>query len=248
MFGFLKPKPALPQRLDVLLDGEAVPVELAFDRFRTMRISIRPEGLVRVRAPKGTKLELIHARLDAKSGWILKHLEAFRARRQALAPLRHQDGETHQHLGRPCVLQVRHGERNAVRLDGEALLVTTRLEPRPEAVRKLLDAWRAEQARELFTRVIRELLPLLDAHGVPRPERLRVRAMKSRWGSCSRARVICLNLHLIKAPRACIEYVAAHELCHLAHHGHDARFYGLLTAVMPDWRERKRLLASQPID
>lgn len=248
MFGFLKPKSAPPARFELSLGGESVPVELAFDRFRSMRISIRPEGLVRVRAPKGTSLELIRKRLDLKADWILKHLGQFRARRQAFAPLRHEDGETHRHLGQSCVLQVRQAGRNAVRLDGDALLVTTRLEPRPEAVRKLLDAWRAQQARELFTKVIRELLPLLDAHGVPRPERLKVRSMRSRWGSCSRARAICLNLHLIKAPLACIEYVAAHELCHLAHHGHDARFYGLLAAIMPDWKERKKLLAEQPID
>jgi len=248
MFGFLKPKPAPPARFELNLGGEVVPVELGFDRFRTMRISIRREGLVRVRAPKGMGLELIRQRLAAKSGWILKHLEAFRTRREAAPSLRHVDGETHHHLGRGCTLQVRRGERNAVRLEGSALLVTTRLEPRPETVRTLLDAWRAEQARDLFTTVIRGLLPLLDAQGAPRPERLRVRAMKSRWGSCSRARVICLNLHLIKAPLACIEYVAAHELCHLLHHGHDARFYGLLTTVMPDWRERKKLLAGQPID
>jgi len=248
MFGFLRPKPAPPERLELSLDGESVPVELGFDRFRTMRISIRREGLVRVRAPKGMSLELIHERLAAKSDWILKHLEAFRTRREAAPSLRHVDGETHHHLGQGCTLQVRRGERNAVHLEGSALLVTTRLEPRPEAVRKLLDAWRAEQARELFTKVIRELLPLLDAHGAPRPERLKVRAMKSRWGSCSRARAICLNLHLIKAPFRCIKYVAAHELCHLLHHGHDARFYGLLTAIMPDWKERKKLLAEQPID
>jgi hypothetical protein len=248
MFGFLKQKPAPPTRFELNLGGEAVPVELGFDRFRTMRISIRREGLVRVRAPKGMSLELIHERLAAKSGWILKHLEAFRIRREAAPSLRHVDGETHPHLGKGCTLQVRRGERNAVRLEGSALLVTTRLEPRPEAVRKLLDAWRAEQARELFTKVVRELLPQLDAHGAPRPERLRVRAMKSRWGSCSRARTICLNLHLIKVPLVCIEYVAAHELCHLLHHGHDRRFYALLAAVMPDWRERKTLLAGQPID
>ncbi len=248
MFGFLKAKPAPPVQLELVLGGEPVPVELCFDRFRTMRISIRPEGLVRVRAPKGTSRELVRKRLELKAAWIHKHLERFRTRRQASAPLRYEDGAAHPHLGRPRTLVIRRDGRSAVRLEGDELLVTTRREPTPEAVRKLLDAWRAEQARALFTRIIRELLPRMDAHGAPRPERLRVRSMKSRWGSCSRARVICLNLQLMKAPLACIEYVAAHELCHLLHHGHDARFYGLLAAIMPDWRERKALLAEQPID
>lgn len=247
MFGFLKSKPAAPAQLDLELGGERMAVEVGFDHFRTLRISIRRDGSVRVRAPKGTGLGFIREHLQAKAGWIERHLERFRDRRQAAAPLRYLNGETHLFLGQGYALLVRQNGRNAVRLAGDGLLVTTRSEPRPETIRKLLDAWHLEQAREVFTKVIRELLPLMDAHSTPRPRRLKIRAMSSRWGSCSRAGCINLNRHLIKAPLACIEFVAAHELCHLRHHGHDAKFYGLLDAVMPDWRERKKLLSSLPI-
>ncbi|MCC6242959.1 MAG: M48 family metallopeptidase [Gemmatimonadaceae bacterium] len=30
-------------------------------------------------------------------------------------------------------------------------------------------------------------------------------------------------------------YVVCHELCHLSHRDHDARFYRLLGRVLPDW-------------
>jgi predicted metal-dependent hydrolase len=66
--------------------------------------------------------------------------------------------------------------------------------------------------------------------------------MTSRWGTCSRAGAVTLNRHLVRAPLACVEYVVAHELCHLRHHSHDARFYGLLQTLMPDWKERKQRL------
>jgi hypothetical protein len=48
-----------------------------------------------------------------------------------------------------------------------------------------------------------------------------------------------LNANLIRAPRACVEYVVAHELCHTKHRHHDAAFFRQLGRVMPDWQARK---------
>ena len=51
-----------------------------------------------------------------------------------------------------------------------------------------------------------------------------------------------LNVKLVRAARSCIEYVVIHELCHMHHRDHDARFYRLLGRVMPDWKTRKQRL------
>lgn len=253
MFGFLKakprnsPAPAAPVPLELDLGSERIIVDAGFDRFRTLRISIGRDGRIRARAPKGTSLDALREHLLSKGPWILKHLERIRQRGSGAQPLRYVNGELHRHLGQDHALLLRQGPRNEVRLAGDSILVATRRAPEPELVRRLLEAWRQEQAREVYTRAIRALLPRMDELGAPRPARLVIRSMKSRWGSCSRARVICLNRQLVKAPLACIEYVAAHELCHLLHFGHGERFYAALTAVMPDWKERKRLLHSLPI-
>lgn len=227
---------------EIICGAERIPVQVSFDRHRTLRLCVRPEGLVRVRAPLRTRPELIQAHVESKSAWILRHLERFRAMRQAARPLEFVSGEIHAFLGQGYELVVSQGERNAVRLTETSLEVTTRFPPRPDKVRTLLDAWYLSQARELFARVIRDMLPRFDALGVPRPAKLTVRAMTSRWGTCSLARAITLNRHLVRAPLSCVEYVVAHELSHLRHHGHDARFYGLLETVMPDWKARRKRL------
>lgn len=50
---------------------------------------------------------------------------------------------------------------------------------------------------------------------------------------------------MIRLPPTLIEYVAAHKLVHLLEPRHDAAFWGRLERVLPDYRQRKRLLAEQ---
>ncbi len=72
--------------------------------------------------------------------------------------------------------------------------------------------------------------------------------MKARWGSCYRKeRYIILNLHLIKAPKYCIDYVVLHELIHFKYKNHDNKFYTFLTSLMPDWEKRKKILDEEVI-
>lgn len=219
---------------------QSFPVLLSFDRFQTLRISIRRDGTISVRVPHGTSLEYITACVQGKAPWILRHVERFRSR-QTL-PLQYLSGETHSYLGRRYPLQVHQGQRNSAGLIAGVFEVTTRTPPRPEQVQKLLEAWYLREARPVFERLIHELLPRFEIYRIARPTRLVIRAMTSRWGSCSSSGTITLNRHLIKAPLECVEYVVAHELCHLKHRGHGARFYGLLAAIIPDWRERKKRL------
>jgi predicted metal-dependent hydrolase len=54
--------------------------------------------------------------------------------------------------------------------------------------------------------------------------------------------IITLNKRLLEAPRNCIEYVVMHEFCHFIHPNHSKHFYGFLSMLMPDWKERKKLL------
>lgn len=99
-----------------------------------------------------------------------------------------------------------------------------------------------EACRALFTQAVAELLPLLGPYGVKMPL-VKLRDMKSRWGSCAWQKgQITLNTRLYYAPRECLDYVALHELCHFVRHDHSPAFHALLTALMPDWRARKRRL------
>lgn len=99
-----------------------------------------------------------------------------------------------------------------------------------------------ELCRAKFQDALDRMAPLLAEYGIPTPT-LRLRTMKSRWGSCAWGKAsITLNRRLYFAPQECLDYVALHELCHLVYHDHSPRFHALLDRLMPDWKARKRKL------
>ena len=63
-----------------------------------------------------------------------------------------------------------------------------------------------------------------------------------RWGSCNRKGRISFNWHIIMAPMSLVDYVVAHELCHLRHNNHSEDFWKLLGAIMPDYEARRERL------
>lgn len=70
-----------------------------------------------------------------------------------------------------------------------------------------------------------------------------LRAMSSRWGSCTPATGrIRINVRLAAYPPTCLDYVVAHELTHLAEPSHNARFHELLQRAYKDEKTARALL------
>jgi predicted metal-dependent hydrolase len=74
------------------------------------------------------------------------------------------------------------------------------------------------------------------------PQRVRMRSMTSRWGSCSSKGSINLNRALCSVPRPLAEYVVCHELVHLRVLNHGKAFYDMMSQYMPDWKARRKEL------
>ena len=229
--------------LTLQADGKLIAVCLERDRHASVRLRVRPDGTVLVRAPHGARQADVFNWLSTRAGWILERQEYFEHLRAALPRPGYEPGGMQRFLGQEHALHISAHVRGSVRLDESGFHIQTRGDPGPAKVRALLDRWFHNQAATLFAERLAVWFPVLRAHtGETLPDTpppLKVRAMRSRYGSCSHRGIITLNRHLIATPLACIDYVLVHELCHLRHFNHDRTFYALLEAMLPDWRERK---------
>lgn len=75
-----------------------------------------------------------------------------------------------------------------------------------------------------------------------RPRGIAVRDQSSRWGSCSTTGMLSFSWRLVLAPPLILDYVAAHEVAHLAEMNHGPRFWTLVRRTMPRMDEAKRWL------
>lgn len=92
-----------------------------------------------------------------------------------------------------------------------------------------LREWLLEQARcDLDARVLSHAQRL----GL-RPKRIAVRDQTSRWGSCSTTGLLSFSWRLVLAPPPVLDYVAAHEVAHLAEMNHGPRFWALVRKTCP---------------
>lgn len=66
-----------------------------------------------------------------------------------------------------------------------------------------------------------------------------------KWGSCNSNRELTFNWRLLMFPVKAIDYVVAHELCHLDHMNHDRSFWRLVGKVYPDYKSAMEILGSK---
>lgn len=120
-------------------------------------------------------------------------------------------------------------------------------QPAREDITTLADLdkiYRKEMAKAL-PEVVAKMEALVGAHA----EGWQLRAMSTRWGSCTpKTKRIRINVRLAAYPRECLDYVVVHELTHLLEPTHNARFHALVARVIPNEKEIRTILRKQPIE
>lgn len=146
----------------------------------------------------------------------------------------------------PRRLAARHIERFVHSREAWIERTRARVLARAEASAGPLTAAELAEARTRFAERFDACWPVFARPGERKPA-LRVRAMRSRWGSLAPSGTITLNAHLVRLPEPCLDYVIFHELCHLRVRGHSAVFYAEVARYVPGWRARRAELRRHPL-
>ena len=217
-----------------------VHVRIVRRRRKSMGLYLDIGKLPELRVPTNCSWNDIHAFLNSKFDWIVAARE--KLERLVFTPVNNYEiGGEVRYLGRQLPIVLNKSRFNVVEIDDEKIFISCLIPFSPKLVEKQIIRWYRKQAEMMFPRRVKILNRLFRDR--INPAQVKVRKMSRSWGNCSFKREVCLNSLLVKEAWRQIDFVMTHELCHLRHFSHEKPFYALLESIMPDWKERERVLA-----
>ncbi|MDK2974203.1 MAG: hypothetical protein PWP08_574 [Methanofollis sp.] len=218
------------EHASVVAGGTTVPYVIAYrSRAVNLTLNILPDNTVRVTVPATVSKDVVRAFVESQADFIHEKIAA--PGRTPARQFAFEDGETLLVLGKKAtirVIQANNGQ--GASLAGDTLLV-----PADRPVRETVSAF---LRRTTWAEVNRYLPRYAGALRVAVPQ-IHVRSLKTCWGNCRADSRIVFNERLAMLPTDLIEYVVAHELCHIRYPHHQKTFYDALRTVLQDADERK---------
>ena len=213
-------------------------VDIVRERRRSLALRVLPGPVGSLKVPLGYSDSLALAFLEKKRSWILRqihHLETY-----TVPASEYFSGTPIRYLGQVLSLQIAYRElkKPKVSLLGADLILEGPITMSKQDRQLAIYTW-------LRARAV-DILP--DRVGVyaekigKTPKRVCVKALRSKWGSCSSMGTINLRWNLIMAPLDVLDYVVIHELCHLYFPHHRPSFWAFVALHCPDYLQAKQWL------
>lgn len=207
----------------MIVGGDIAVVLRRSSRARRMTLRVtRVEGQVVLTLPLRASLSEGRAFAESRADWLR------RIRAEMPMPERAVAGAQIPIEGRALIITP--APVRALRAEGDHLLV-----PQARAAGPMVMAWLKHLAHA-------RLVVACDHYAgrIGRPySAIALRDTRSRWGSCTHDGRLMFSWRLAMAPPAVLQYVAAHEVAHLAHMDHSPAFWAATARLMPEWSRHR---------
>lgn len=179
--------------------------------------------------PIGANVKTAYNFLASKEQWVRKHLK------KAITP--HKADGTIPIYGTPHKV-IFSGEKISSLFKIENKEITVSKELQPSDLRVMLGAL----FKKILFQDIRECAAHLSVLLRVKYNRISLRDTKTQWGSCAHNGNLSFSWRLIFAPKFVMEYLVAHELCHLKERNHGPKFWQLVVQICPQYNSAKTWL------
>jgi hypothetical protein len=216
---------------------------------RSTTLQIDRNNSITIVAPWNIKERHILDVLNRNERWIERKLTE-NAKRPQRETHSLENGSQISYLGNTYTLQWTKGKRSTT-LDNHHLTLSHPKEHELSRDDKqaLLERWLKTKAEDIICDRVEIYAEKLGK----RPKNVRFKKQKTRWGSCSSLGNLNFNYLLMMTSIEVIDYIVAHELCHLKHPNHSRAFWSCVEKIYPDYkkhhvwlRENGHLLSLDP--
>ncbi|KKN84236.1 hypothetical protein LCGC14_0290500 [marine sediment metagenome] len=212
---------------------------------KTIGIVVEPDGKVIVKAPFNLERDMIQDTVYKKRKWIVEKLKLTEEIKKPI-PVKHElvSGEKILLKNRLIRLKIYNSptKRSKITYAFKTLHIYVNenlsVIQKEEEIKRVLIEWYKEKAFSIISKRIEKYLNVIDY----RPQEIKVRDQKIRWGSCTKDGRLIFNWRIIMAPISAIDYIIVHELCHMKEPPHSSKFWDLIESLFPNYKKWKEWL------
>jgi len=199
---------------------------------KTTSIYIERDGSVSVLAPEPYDLAQVEGILEAKRSWIYRHLAEWEDLNRTCVVREFVSGEGFPYLGSSYRLKIVADTAQDLALKNGGFILKRSALPKARAA--FIEFYRVKAKLRIPKRVDYYSRKM----GVT-PSGLRIHDLKNRWASCSSDGTLNFHWRCMMAPLSALDYIVVHELAHLEHPNHTAKFWECIEKALPDYPQAK---------
>ena len=207
--------------------------KLTYSKRKTLALYIRG-GRLEVRAPLKMPKSEIDKFVASKEKWIKDNLAASAVRQEQRKSFVLTCGDNILYRGKQYPIAAKDGTR--------AGFDDTRFYMPPGLSSDIIKHICVQTYRILARRDLTEKTISFAKQMAVMPAAVKINGAATRWGSCSGKNSINFSWRLIMADDDVIDYVVVHELAHIKEHNHSNKFWTIVAAALPDYKERQAKL------
>ncbi len=224
-----------------MIDGIETKIERT-KRRKTIGFEILPGNSLRILVPDSIDDEKLERVIHHKKGWIYQKVEE--ANKILLNQKNREfvSGESFPLLGKEYRLQILKDVDGLVSINGDRLIVpigkNIKVEDHDDLIRAKLISFYKIQSKEKLIEVAERFSRKLGVEF----KNFDIKDYKKSWGMCSKDGEVFINWKVVMAPISVVNYVVAHEICHLVYPDHTKHFWSLVSSLVGNVEDSKKWL------
>lgn len=202
---------------------------------RAKRLSLRViNGEVVVTVPKRHSKRVVQQFVFEHQDWINKQRQENQKLLKLKEKIRYEDGGKIRYLGEWITLAL--GDVREPSLNESTLTLSEKFD-----VKRQLQGWLIKEAQRVLAEKAAHYANVLGVN----VKQVKLGKYKSKWGSAHVCGTIKFSWPIIQAPEKIVDYLVIHELAHLIEMNHSPKFWSIVEALCPTYKQRKKWLKEQ---
>ena len=202
---------------------------------KTLYLTVERDNSIVIKAPKKASDEQIRKFFEKKQLWIYTKLEEKKYLSNTLKNREFLNWEWFFYFWRMYKLKLVDNENFKLRFYKNTFELNNNFTENWKEI--FIDWYKTKFKEKTYKRV-----EFLASKYWFSPNKISVKDLGNRWGSCTKNNNINFHWKVMLAPISVIDYIIIHELCHIKEKNHSPRFWDMLYKYMPDYEYHKEWL------